>query len=119
MTEKTTSHLVDVPVRGKEGAVWNRLHEERENICEVLVKRPDRQADLMGQARLKTIDEALDQLMSGTFGLCSSCGNSIEPMALEIDPAWPKCFNCLVHGPRCLPVVQALQQTQGVVNVNQ
>ena len=35
---RTTIHLVDVPMGGKEGYLWNRLHGEREDVCEELLK---------------------------------------------------------------------------------
>jgi len=38
MSENRTIHLVEVPMGGKGGFVWNHLHGEREEICEALVK---------------------------------------------------------------------------------
>ena len=38
MNEKRTIHLVEIPIGGKAGFVWNRLHGEREDICEALLK---------------------------------------------------------------------------------
>src|SRR5215213_8649915 len=40
MNEHRTIHLVEIPIGGKGGFVWNRLHEEREEICEALLKDP-------------------------------------------------------------------------------
>ena len=37
MTENHTIHLVDIPIGGKEGLVWNRLHSEREDISGALL----------------------------------------------------------------------------------
>ena len=38
MSENRTIHLVEIPIGGKGGFVWNRLHGEREDICEALLK---------------------------------------------------------------------------------
>ena len=99
MTENHTIHLVDIPIGGKEGLVWNRLHSEREDICGALLRRSDstsqsHQHQELLQARLRTIDDALDRLMSGSYGICSECGTSIENGTLEVDPAWALCLDC-------------------------
>jgi len=64
MNENRTIHLVDVPIGGEAGSIWNRLHGEREEICDALLKEhgvDDRRERL--QSRLRTIDDALDRLM--------------------------------------------------------
>ena len=71
MTDERTIHLVDIPMGGTAGTVWNSLHEEREQICELLIKEQgliagDRRQWL--QKRLRKIDDALDRLMSGSYG---------------------------------------------------
>ena len=38
MNENRTIHLVDIPIGGEAGFIWNRLHGEREDICEALLK---------------------------------------------------------------------------------
>lgn len=95
--------------------VWNRLHSERGDICEALLKecapRYETQAgalrmsnedamhaanwhrDLL-QSRLRKIDDALDRLMSGSYGNCSKCGRWIEDTKLEFDPAIAFCIGC-------------------------
>lgn len=69
MTENSTIQLAKVPIGGKEGIVWRRLHEEREDTCEAMLASSESGAqanhDLL-QARLKKIDDALDRLMSTT-----------------------------------------------------
>lgn len=97
MNENRTINLVEIPIGGRSGFVWNRLHEEREDICEALVKdfgpvSDERRALL--QARLRRINDALDRLMSGSYGNCSKCGQSIEDAKLEIDPALALCLDC-------------------------
>lgn len=65
MNENRTIHLIDVPIGGKNGFVWNRLHSEREEICEALIKVSGPLEEVL-QARLRKIDDALDRLMSGS-----------------------------------------------------
>lgn len=107
ISERTGSHA--------EGVVWNRLHSEREEICELLLKnispvRPEAafsplmsRADVaranywhreLLQARLRKIDDALDRLLSGSYGSCSTCGRWIEDTKLEFDPALTYCVEC-------------------------
>lgn len=95
------------------GFVWNRLHSEREAICETLLKETvtgceppssvsneDDQCSANWdkgplQARLRKIDDALDRLMAGSYGHCSNCGRRIEDTKLDLDPAMAFCTNCL------------------------
>jgi RNA polymerase-binding transcription factor DksA len=99
MSDNRTIQLVEIPIGGKGGFVWNLLHGEREDICEALLKdsEPNSEAherqELL-QARLRKIDDALDRLMSGSYGICSNCGRPIEDTTLEVDPAWALCSNC-------------------------
>lgn len=107
--------LVEIPVDGNGGLVWNRLHSEREDICEALLKEPvagsgsetvmhevSKEADTgagnwhreLLQTRLRKIDDALDRLMSGSYGNCCKCGRWIEDTKLEFDPAIAFCISC-------------------------
>jgi RNA polymerase-binding transcription factor DksA len=101
MDEKHTIHLVDVPIGGKEGFTWDRLHGEREDISEVLLRSsnpvPEELRDLL-QTRLRRIDDALDRLMSGSYGICSKCGLAIQESRLELDPATALCLDCCNNG---------------------
>lgn len=105
--------LVDNPVESA-GAAWHRLHSEREDICEALLKEcapgheaqaaepmpneESRQAAIwhkeLLQARLRKVDDALDRLMSGAYGNCSKCGKWIEDTKLDFDPAIAFCLDC-------------------------
>ena len=87
--------------------VWYRLHAEREEICDVLLKEPapgtktestqnnatEWHRELL-QSRLRKIDDALDRLMSGSYGNCSKCGRWIEDTKLDFDPAIAYCIEC-------------------------
>jgi RNA polymerase-binding transcription factor DksA len=96
------------------GVIWNRLHDEREEICEALLKEPapgpgtgktdkiseddavrtaNWHRELL-QARLRKLDDALDRLMSGSYGHCSKCHRWIEETQLDLDPAMAFCMEC-------------------------
>jgi RNA polymerase-binding transcription factor DksA len=94
MREERTLHLVEIPIGGKEGFVWNRLHGEREYICEALSKEVAEVRREVLQTRLRKVDDALDRLMSGSYGHCSNCGLTIDDAKLEIDAAVALCRDC-------------------------
>lgn len=115
MSANPNIHLIEVPMGGNGGIVWNRLHSEREDICEAMLKesqpgskaRPEAQGrategDLSAanwhrellEARLRKIDDALDRQMSGAYGNCSKCGRWIEDTKLDFDPAIAFCTEC-------------------------
>lgn len=107
-------HLIEIPVGGNGGLVWNRLHSEREDICEALIKESATSVETgeapgmskadaepnanwhceLLQARLRKVDDALDRLMAGTYGNCSKCGKWIEDTKLDFDPAIEFCLGC-------------------------
>jgi len=104
--------LIEVPIGGSGGDVWSRLHSEREDICEAMLKDCEVKPEVNGeaaapsdeananwhhdllQARLRKIDTALDRLMSGSYGNCSKCGKWIEDTKLAFDPAIEFCLSC-------------------------
>jgi Prokaryotic dksA/traR C4-type zinc finger len=97
MRENRTTQLVEIPIGGKGGLIWNRLHGEREEICETLVEISGCNSDVnreLLQARLRKIDDALDRLMSGSYGRCSDCGQAINEIKLDTDPATSLCLDC-------------------------
>ena len=98
MNENRTIKLVEIPIGGTGGFIWNRLHGEREDICEALVNEVDGKESL--QARLRKVDDALDRLMSGSYGNCSNCGATIDEAKLEMDPALALCLDCWSREPR-------------------
>ncbi len=100
MSENHTIQLVEIPIGGKGGLSWRRLHDEREEICETLVSacNSDIQRELL-QARLRKIDDALDRLMSGSYGMCSDCGQPINEIKLDTDPATSRCLDCSASKP--------------------
>jgi RNA polymerase-binding transcription factor DksA len=114
MSANLTTRGIDNTVNGNGGRVWQRLHCERDDICEALLKEPrqKRQDQLQQsgtddqlrsavnwhrellQSRLRKIDDALDRLMSGSYGSCSKCGRWIEETKLDFDPAIAFCIEC-------------------------
>ena len=115
MSFNPNTRAIDNPVEQNRGVIWNRLHSEREDICEALLKEPDaafgneaatprlsqedaqRTSNLhkeLLQARLRKIDDALDRLMAGSYGNCSKCGLWIEDTKLDFDPAIEFCLRC-------------------------
>ncbi len=115
MSANPNTRVTDRAVIRSEGLVWNRLHSEREDICEALLKdsHPSAETQSSGQrmskeeaaraaywhrellqARLRKIDDALDRLMAGSYGNCSKCGRWIEDTKLEFDPALTYCLEC-------------------------
>lgn len=62
MREERTIHLIEIPIGGKDGFAWNRLHGEREEICESLLKEQTESHREFLQTRLRKVDDALDRL---------------------------------------------------------
>lgn len=67
MREERTIHLAEIPIGGKDGFTWNRLHGEREELCERILKDEDESDRQRLQARLRKVDDALDRLMCGPY----------------------------------------------------
>ena len=118
MSATTSFFETDNSINRSDGVAWNRLHSEREDVCEALLKeyRPafesSREDNAAGneepartafwhrellQSRLRKIDDALDRLMSGSYGNCCKCGRWIEDTKLEFDPAIAFCLECWAH----------------------
>ena len=64
MREERTIRLVEVPIGGVEGFMWNRLHGEREELCERLLKDDSEDHRKILQTRLRKVDDALDRLIA-------------------------------------------------------
>lgn len=97
MSGNRTIQLAEIPIGGRGGSIWNRLHEEREELCETLVRTTGPDSDVyreLLQTRLRKLDDALDRLMSGSYGLCYRCGQSIHELKLDTDPATSLCLDC-------------------------
>jgi RNA polymerase-binding transcription factor DksA len=112
MSANSSVRVVENPIERHHGSVWNKLHAEREEVCEALLKEgiashePSEDQQMSGQrqnetwhkdllqARLRKIDDALDRLMTGSYGNCCKCGRWIQDSKLEFDPAVAFCVEC-------------------------
>ena len=47
------------------------------------------------RTRLKEVDESLDRIESGTYGVCEECGGPISLKRLEVRPVAKYCVPCL------------------------
>ena len=67
MNQNHATPLVEIPIGGQSGLVWNQLHDEREDICRRLLQvsgpRFDERKELL-EAPLRKVDDALDRLMA-------------------------------------------------------
>jgi DnaK suppressor protein len=46
------------------------------------------------EQRARQLEEALERLAEGDYGICESCGRPIDPDRLEILPRTSLCVNC-------------------------
>jgi RNA polymerase-binding transcription factor DksA len=115
MSANLNTPAIQNPDKQNGGLVWHRLHSEREDICEALLREPgpacvaealrqgmskedaerttNRHRNLL-QARLRNVNDALDRLMSGSYGDCCKCGKWIEDTKLDFDRAIEFCLGC-------------------------
>ena len=114
MSAILNTRAIDTPGQENDCGVWNRLHSEREDICEALINESATSVETgeapgmskadaepnanwhceLLQARLRKVDDALDRLVSGSYGNCRRCGKWIEDTKLEFDPAIAFCLSC-------------------------
>ncbi|HJY28722.1 MAG TPA: hypothetical protein VJ306_11885 [Pyrinomonadaceae bacterium] len=64
MREERTIHLAEISIGGRDGFLWNRLHGEREELCERLLRDDSEEHRKKLRARLRRVDDALDRIMS-------------------------------------------------------
>jgi len=66
LTDDQTIPLAEISLAGQAGNTWNRLHEQREEICKALMKQTsdisNDERELL-QASLRKIDDELDRLI--------------------------------------------------------
>lgn len=46
------------------------------------------------ESQLEDIDKALERFEAGTYGICTACGEEIQPERLEIMPTAALCITC-------------------------
>ena len=75
----------------KEGSPFGKREEEADEASE-LEKRLVLEERL--GASLNEVEHALQKYEAGTYGLCDSCGQTIERARLEAIPQASLCLNC-------------------------
>ena len=51
----------------------------------------------MQSRHLDLIENALRRLADGSYGVCESCGQDIDPARLDVQPAARRCVPCQAH----------------------
>lgn len=47
------------------------------------------------EIKLKNVNDALDKIKEGNYGICEICGRPISQERLEVNPSSKKCIDCL------------------------
>ena len=82
---------VSTPEERREGSPFGKREEEATETLE-LEKRLALERRIYEQ--LAEVGHALRKFEEGTYGLCDSCGQSIDPARLEALPQASLCLNC-------------------------
>ena len=82
------------PQQRREGSPFGKREEEADEVSE-LEKRLALEQRL--RATLAEIEHALHKYEAGTYGLCDSCKQPIEPARLEALPQANLCLSCKTH----------------------
>ena len=96
--EAIQSELISNDEKGRESTGTVSLDQSR-------VGRLSRMDAMQGQAiaaeaqrrrriRMESVKEALDRIDAGSYGICVSCEEDIDPRRLEFDPAAALCITC-------------------------
>jgi len=75
----------------REGSPFGKREEEATETLE-LEKRLAMENQIREQ--LTSVEHALHKFEEGTYGLCDSCGQKIDPARLEALPQASLCLNC-------------------------
>ena len=86
------------------GSTGNHMADGATDIAE-----QDRDLALIStlQERLREVDQALDRLQRGTYGVCENCGKPIPAERLEVRPFSILCVDCQSKAERQRPNVTA------------
>jgi len=68
--------------------------EPDEGDSEIFEREKNAALIVVLERRLKDIETALKSMDKGEYGLCTRCGNQIEPERLEIKPDATLCVSC-------------------------
>jgi len=69
------------------GDLVDQAGDERDRELSLLLTGRDKE-------KLSAIDEALEKLEEGTYGICEECGDKIGPGRLKVMPLAKYCVNC-------------------------
>lgn len=70
-------------------------HDDIDDAASDLVERDKIQALIVGlERKLQDIKHAIEQVKSGSYGICERCGKPIDPERLEIFPETTLCVDC-------------------------
>jgi sigma-B regulation protein RsbU (phosphoserine phosphatase) len=72
--------------------IREQLNVRKEKLHQAITNLPDK-SNLIGL--LKQVDNALEKLDHGTYGICEVCHDSVEKERLYIDPLVSVCLGCL------------------------
>ena len=70
-------------------------HDDVDDAASDLIERDKTQALIIAlEYKLKDIEHAIEQAQGGEYGICETCGKTIEPERLEIFPETTLCVDC-------------------------
>ena len=81
--KQTSQHAMEVSNPGPGDRAMDSRNKNRETL---LINHVEQQ--------LEDINKALDRLESGTYGICTSCGDNIQAERLDIKPSAAFCIDC-------------------------
>jgi RNA polymerase-binding protein DksA len=81
--KQTSQHAMEVSNPGSGDRAMDSRNKNRETL---LINHVEQQ--------LEDINQALDRLESGTYGICTSCGEKIQAERLDIMPSAALCIDC-------------------------
>jgi DnaK suppressor protein len=84
--EKLKSQSDDF-TKGDVGDIYDLASDERDRELDILISDRDRE-------KIAEIDEALEKIKDGTYGICEECGTRIPKQRLMIMPFARFCVNC-------------------------
>lgn len=80
-----------------QGRLWDAASSLQQRL-----RTLDAETDQAGEAalagELSKVIHALDALQAGRYGLCSDCGQDLEPDQLLLQPHRLRCMGCESHG---------------------
>ncbi|MCD6358440.1 MAG: TraR/DksA C4-type zinc finger protein [Dehalococcoidia bacterium] len=88
--EQSTTEA-SLPRQSSDGSPFGKREEEA-NVTFEMGKRAALDSHL--QKQLQEVEQALQKIKDGTYGLCAECGKKINPARLEALPHATLCMDC-------------------------